>query len=489
MTTMQLRSEPMTDELLADVLDAHGGLENWNAVTEITAELSLGGPFWGARGWPDVYADQTVTLDPHREHITFAPFTAPDRISVLDVDPERVAIRTRDGEIVEERTAPRATFPLPFDDYTTPWDAIQVAYFTSAAVWNYLTAPFVFVAPGVQAREIEPWQEDGETWRRLAVTFPETIANHNAEQVFYYDDAAPAAADGLLAGRHRQPAGRPLHARPQDVRRLRLPDPPAGAPARRRGPRGPELRADHGRRPHRHRHEGGFVMTDIHGAVAVVTGANRGLGRHFAEQLLERGAAKVYATARDPQQLDLAGVVPLQLDITDPASVARAAELAADATLLINNAGILTHTRLTDGDLDQIRLEMDTNNFGTLAVTRAFAPVLAANGGGSILNVLSILSWLHIPDEGAYSVAKAAAWAQTNVVRQELAPLGIQVAALHVGYMDTRMSDDIDPSMKSDPAVIAGIALDGVAAGDTEILGDEITRSVKQQLSATPVAA
>ena len=103
--------------------------------------------------------------------------------------------------------------------------------------------------------------------------------------------------------------------------------------------------------------------------------------------------------------------------------------------------------------------------------------------------MLSILSWLHIPDEGAYSVAKAAAWAQTNVVRQELAPLGIQVAALHVGYMDTRMSDDIDPSMKSDPALIAGIALDGVAAGDAEILGDEITRSVKQQLSATPVAA
>ena len=95
------------------MLDAHGGLENWNAVTEITAELSLGGPFWGARGWPDVYADQTVTLDPHREHITFAPFTAPDRISVLDVDPERVAIRTRDGEIVEERTAPRGGSRCP----------------------------------------------------------------------------------------------------------------------------------------------------------------------------------------------------------------------------------------------------------------------------------------------------------------------------------------------------------------------------------------
>jgi hypothetical protein len=87
MTTIQHRSDPITDELLADVLDAHGGLENWNDVTEITAELSLGGPFWGARGWPDVYADQTVTLDLHREHITFAPFTAPDRISAVNVDP------------------------------------------------------------------------------------------------------------------------------------------------------------------------------------------------------------------------------------------------------------------------------------------------------------------------------------------------------------------------------------------------------------------
>jgi hypothetical protein len=188
MTTVQVRSQPVTDELLAGVLDAHGGLENWTRVTRLTAELSLGGPFWGARGWPGVYDQVTVTLDPRSEHITFAPFTAPDRISVLDVDPEHVAIRTRDGELIEERDAPRGTFPLPFDDYTTPWDAIQVAYFTSAAVWNYLTAPFVFVAPGVRASEIEPWQEGGETWRRLAVTFPETIANHNAEQVFYYDD-------------------------------------------------------------------------------------------------------------------------------------------------------------------------------------------------------------------------------------------------------------------------------------------------------------
>jgi NAD(P)-dependent dehydrogenase (short-subunit alcohol dehydrogenase family) len=172
----------------------------------------------------------------------------------------------------------------------------------------------------------------------------------------------------------------------------------------------------------------------------------------------------------------------------DPASVGRAAETARDATLLINNAGISTHTRLTDGDLDQIRLEMETGFFGTLAVTRAFAPVLPANGGGAIVNVLSALAWLHLPDYGAYSAAKAATWAQTNVVRQELAPQGIEVTALHVGYMDTDLADYIDPNEKSDPAVVAAAALDGLAAGETEVLADEITETVKQQLSAAPAA-
>ena len=178
------------DKLLSNVLEAHGGLSNWAGAGRITARLSLGGLFWEARGWPNVYADQTVTIDPHREHITFSPFTAPDRMSVLEVGPERVTIKTLDGRVIDERASPRATFPMPFVDRETPWNAIQVAYFTSAAVWNYLTAPFVFTQAGVEAREIAPWTEpDGQQWRRLAVTFPATIANHNAEQVFYYDDA------------------------------------------------------------------------------------------------------------------------------------------------------------------------------------------------------------------------------------------------------------------------------------------------------------
>jgi hypothetical protein len=176
------------DDLLSSVLNAHGGLDNWSRVTALTVKLELGGPFWAARGWPDVYASETVRLDAHREHIAFTPFTAPDRTSVLDVDPERVVIQTADGAVVEGRTEPRASFPTNYDFATTPWDAIQVAYFASAAVWNYLTEPFVFTYPGVQTREIEPWEEGGKTWRRLAAAFPDTNANHNAKQVFYYDE-------------------------------------------------------------------------------------------------------------------------------------------------------------------------------------------------------------------------------------------------------------------------------------------------------------
>jgi hypothetical protein len=176
------------NDLLTAVLDAHGGLANWEKVTKLTARLSLGGPFWAARGWPDMYGPQTVTLDAHREHIALTPFTAPDRTCILDVDPERVVIQAAGGQVVEERLDPRASYPMPFDPSTTPWDAVQVAYFAGAANWNYLTEPFVFTYPGVEAREIEPWDEDGATWRRLAVTFPKTIANHNPDQVFYYDE-------------------------------------------------------------------------------------------------------------------------------------------------------------------------------------------------------------------------------------------------------------------------------------------------------------
>jgi NAD(P)-dependent dehydrogenase (short-subunit alcohol dehydrogenase family) len=222
---------------------------------------------------------------------------------------------------------------------------------------------------------------------------------------------------------------------------------------------------------------------DLEGRTALVTGANRGLGRHFAAQLLDRGAAKVYAAARNPSAVDLPGAVPIRLDITDPLSVAQAAADAPDVTLLINNAGISTRSRLSDGDLADIRREMDTHYFGTLNTIRAFAPKLAANGGGAILNVLSVLSWAHFPASGAYSAAKAAELALTNVVRQELAPSGIDVTALHVGYMDTDMAAFVDPADKIDPATVAAAALDGVQRGDFEVVADETSRRVRAALS------
>jgi NAD(P)-dependent dehydrogenase (short-subunit alcohol dehydrogenase family) len=221
---------------------------------------------------------------------------------------------------------------------------------------------------------------------------------------------------------------------------------------------------------------------DISNSVALVTGANRGLGRHFAAQLLERGA-KVYAAARRLDSIDLPGAIPLQLDITDPASVARAAKEATNVTFLVNNAGSSTQQSLLTGDTDLIRLEIETHFFGTLAATRAFVPVIEGNGGGAILNVLSVLSWLHPGALGAYTAAKAAEWAMTDAVRDELAPSGIQVAGLHVAYMDTDMAAGVPADQKTHPAIVAALALDAVAAGATEILADEVTRGVKAGLS------
>jgi NAD(P)-dependent dehydrogenase (short-subunit alcohol dehydrogenase family) len=224
----------------------------------------------------------------------------------------------------------------------------------------------------------------------------------------------------------------------------------------------------------------------IENSVAVVTGGNRGFGRHLVAQLLDRGA-KVYAAARRPETVDVPGAVPLRLDLTDPASAREAAAVATDTTLLINNAGISTRSSLIDGDLEDIRHEMDTHYLGTLSVIRTFTPIIEANGGGTILNVLSVLSWVHIPASGAYSAAKAAEWAMTNAVRQELAPKGIRVAGLHVGYMETDMTSSITAD-KSDPAVIAKVALDGLATDTAEIIADDLSRSVKQNLAA-PITA
>jgi NAD(P)-dependent dehydrogenase (short-subunit alcohol dehydrogenase family) len=221
----------------------------------------------------------------------------------------------------------------------------------------------------------------------------------------------------------------------------------------------------------------------IAGSVALVTGANRGIGRHFTQQLLRRGAAKVYATARNPESVDVPGVEVLRLDITDPESVAAAAAAAPDVTLLINNAGTFTHQNLVTGDMDKIRLEMETHYFGTLDAVRAFAPVLAANGGGAILNVLSAMSWMSYDGANAYGAAKSAEWSLTNGVRLELAGQGTLVTALHLASTDTDMMAGQDVE-KNDPADVVRTALDGLEAGKIEILADEFTAQVKAALSA-----
>ena len=161
----------------------------------------------------------------------------------------------------------------------------------------------------------------------------------------------------------------------------------------------------------------------IDGQAALVTGANRGLGRHLAQQLRDRGA-KVYAGARNPQSVDLEGVTPIALDITDPASVATAADATGNVSILVNNAGTSTGASLLTGDLADIRLELDTHFFGTLSVIRAFAPQLGANESSAVLNILSVLSWISFPQSGAYCAAKSASWSLTSALRQELAPRG-----------------------------------------------------------------
>jgi len=220
---------------------------------------------------------------------------------------------------------------------------------------------------------------------------------------------------------------------------------------------------------------------DINGKTALVTGANRGLGRQLAAQLRDRGAT-VYAAARNPATVDLPGVTPIALDITDPTSVAAAAAATSDVAILVNNAGSSTGSSLLTGDLADIRLELDTHFFGTLAVIRAFAPQLAGQQDSAILNILSALSWVSFPQTAAYCAAKSAEWSLTNALRLELAAQGTRVSSLHVGYMDTDMARDVD-APKSDPAVIAKIAIDGIEAGDAEIIADEVSRQVQAGLA------
>ena len=213
--------------------------------------------------------------------------------------------------------------------------------------------------------------------------------------------------------------------------------------------------------------------------VVLVTGANGGLGTQFVQQALSLGARKVYATARTPRAWEDGRVVPLALDVTDPASVAAAAGAATDVTLVVNNAGASTGASVID-DQPKLRALFEVNYFGPLAVADAFAPVLAANGGGALLNVLSALSW-HGSGDG-YSATKAALWSATNTQRLQLAEQGTLVTALHLGYTDTPMTAGLDVD-KNDPADVVAQAYDGVLSGAYEVLADDVSRLVKRGLA------
>jgi NAD(P)-dependent dehydrogenase (short-subunit alcohol dehydrogenase family) len=226
---------------------------------------------------------------------------------------------------------------------------------------------------------------------------------------------------------------------------------------------------------------------DISGAVVLVTGANRGIGAEFVEQLKKRGAAKIYAAARDAAAIDAVGVHPLELDITSPDQIAAAAAAAGDVQVLINNAGISTGTPLVTGDEATIRREMDTNFYGPLLMTRAFAPILAANGGGAILNVISALSWFTLPAAGAYAASKAAAWALTDSTRLELAAQGTHVVAVHMGLVDTDMAKGVE-APKIAPSELANAGLDAVESGAQEVLADDWAKLIKSGLSVDPEA-
>jgi NAD(P)-dependent dehydrogenase (short-subunit alcohol dehydrogenase family) len=215
----------------------------------------------------------------------------------------------------------------------------------------------------------------------------------------------------------------------------------------------------------------------------LITGANRGIGLAFAREALARGA-RVYAAARNPASLQLRGVLPIQLDVTDPAQVARAARDCPDVNILVNNAGVaMTGGFLQEGAPEITRSQFETNFFGMLRMAQAFSPVLAANGGGAMLNVLSIASWINRPLLGTYGATKSAAWALTNGLRHELRAQGTQVTALHMGFVDTDLTRGIDMP-KSTPEAIVRIAFDGLEAGLEEVLADEVTQRVKQSLSA-----
>lgn len=226
-------------------------------------------------------------------------------------------------------------------------------------------------------------------------------------------------------------------------------------------------------------------MVSIQGATVVVTGGQRGLGKAIVAELLQRGAAKVYATARSPKPSEDPRVVSVELEVTGPKSVAALANTASDANIVINNAGTNGGPKLLSSDIEEIRAVFETNYFGAVRIAQAFAPILARNGGGALVDIHSVLSWLS--GSGAYGDSKAAFWSATNSLRIELEPQHTLVTGVHLGYTDTDWAAHVD-APKNDPRQVARDILDGVERGDTEVLADDVTRHFKSALSG-PVEA
>jgi NAD(P)-dependent dehydrogenase (short-subunit alcohol dehydrogenase family) len=222
----------------------------------------------------------------------------------------------------------------------------------------------------------------------------------------------------------------------------------------------------------------------IENSVVLVTGANRGIGLAFTQALLARGARKVYAAARNPASVTQPGVTALQLDVTKQDEIDAAVKTASDVTLVINNAGIAQPGGFLASDSEAVtRRIFETNVFGVLNISKAFAPVLNANGGGALLNVLSVASWVNGGELAAYSASKSAAWSVTNALRHELASQQTQVLGLHMAYVDTDLTRGFDVP-KTSPEDIVQRALDGLEAGADEVLADALTQQVHQALTA-----
>ncbi|MFD4639203.1 SDR family oxidoreductase [Lentzea sp. NPDC058436] len=216
----------------------------------------------------------------------------------------------------------------------------------------------------------------------------------------------------------------------------------------------------------------------FNGAVVLVTGANRGLGRAFAQEFVKRGA-KVYGGARNTASVVDEGVIPVRLDVTDDADVAAAAKELGDVTIVVNNAGVL----VPDAGVDGIKAEFDVNFYGIVRTTDAFAPILKTNGGGTIVNVLSILSFVGRPAWRGYAATKAAAWSLTKSTREALRDQGTRVVAVHSGFIDTDMAAGQDgPKITTEDLVEQ--VLQAVENGDDEVLADDRTRAVKASLAS-----